>query len=362
MNTCQNKAAIAAVIVVFALSSCADKKPVSVEQSAPEIVPVSIVTVDESKFSTTNEYFGSVSAIVAATLIAPAGGRVETIRVADGAKVRKGESLGGISLEKAEAQHRTAVLNERLSGDNFRRQKEFFASGFAARIAMDQAELAWDGGRSALLQAEEILRGARCESPLDGTVLSRNIELFDELAPGSPTFSVGDLSRLSIEIGIPEADIGGITAGTVALITFSAFPGEEFQGKLAMIDRELSQRTMTFRASVLMDNPGERILPGVTARVTLPRRVVERALVVPSEALVNAADGSFALVARREDSAWIARKVKVRTGPSDAGSTVVLDGLSRGDFLIVEGNHLAEDGSAVSFDERLALASGNQGR
>ncbi|HCM28133.1 MAG TPA: hypothetical protein DIC34_16630 [Treponema sp.] len=358
----KNRTAIAVVVVAFALSSCADKKPVATEPAVPDSVPVSIVQVEEKRFSASGEYYGSVSAIESATLITPAGGRVESILVSDGKRVRKGESLGGISLEKAEAQHRTAVLNERIAGDSFQRQKDFFASGSAARIAMDQAELAWNGAKSALLQADEVLRGARCESPLDGTVLSRRIELYDELAPGSPTFSVGDLSKLSIEIGIPESDIGGIAVGAAALISFSAFPGEEFRGTLSMIDKELSSRTLSFRASIVMENSGERILPGVTAKVALPRRVMERALVVPSEALVNAADGPFALVARRENSAWIARKVRVKTGPSDAGSTVVVGGLSRGDFLIVEGNHLAEDGTTVSFDERLAFVSGVQGK
>ena len=362
MNSLFSKAAVMAVaVVVLAFSSCAGKKPQAAAVPAAEAVPVSVSRVEESSFSVLGEYYGSAQAIADATLVAPAGGRVEAIAVADGAKVRKGDSLGGVSLEKAEAQHRTAVLNERIAADNHKRQKDFFASGSAARITVDQAELAWNGARSALLQADEILRGARCESPLDGTVLSRRIDLHDELAPGSPTFTVGDLSRLSIEICIPESDIAGASVGASAIVSFSAFPGQEFSGTLSRIDRELSARTLSFRAWVLLDNPGERILPGVTARVVLPRRVVDQALVVPTEALMNAGDGPYAMVARREDDSWIARKTPLRTGASDADSTLVSSGLARGDLLIVEGNHLAQDGAAVVFDERLAMASGIRG-
>lgn len=352
-------AAITAAVVVSALSSCADKKTATEASGARsrDAVPVSVKVIEESSFAVMGEYYGAAEAIAGATLRAPAGGRVDSIFAADGAKVRKGDSLGAVALEVAEAQHRTAVLNERIAGEAYRRQKDFFASGSAARVAVDQAELAWNGAKSALLQAEEILRGARCETPLDGTVLSRSVELYEELAPGSPTFSVGDLSRLRIEIGIPESDIGGAAVGAPALVTFTAFPGEEFRATLAGVDRELSSRTLTFRAVVVLENPGERILPGVTAKVVLPRRTIGKAVVVPSESLLNEPDGAYAMVAERQDTLWIARKVPVKTGPTGDGSTVVREGLSRGSFLIVEGNHLAKDGETVSFDERLAFAA-----
>ena len=363
MNSRMNWLAVsAAVLAVSALSSCAAKPLASEAAPAQETVPVTIDMVDESSFSVLGEYYGVARPVSGATLIAPAGGRVEYIRVGDGAKVRKGDSLGGVSIAKAEAQYRTAQLNERMGGEVYQRQKDFFATGAVSRLAVDQAELAWNGAKSALLQADEILRGARCESPLDGTVLSRRVDLYDELAPGSPTFSVGDLSRLEIEIGIPESDIAGANVGAAASISFSAFPGENFRGTLTRIDRELSSRTLTFRASVVMDNPAERVLPGVTAKVSLPRSEVENAIVVPTPAVLSSSEGPYVMVARKEGSSWIARRLPVSTGVSDADSVVVSGGLTRGDYLIVEGNHLAEDGAGVSFDERLAMAGGVAGK
>ena len=358
MNSRLSAAAVSAAIVVSVFSSCTDKSPKTAASadSSREALPVSVMRIEESSFTVMGEYYGAAQPIVGAILRAPAGGRVDAILAADGARVRKGDSLGSVALAAAEAQHRTAVLNERLASEAYRRQKDFFASGSAARVAVDQAELAWNAAQNALIQAEEVLRGARCETPLDGTVLSRSVELYDELAPGSPTFSVGDLSRLRIEIGIPESDIGGASVGSAAVVSFTAFPGVEFKATVSSVDRELSPRSLTFGATVILDNPGERIPPGVTAKVTLPRRSFERAVAVPSESLLNETEGAYAMVALRRESGWIARKIPVTTGPAGAGSTVVRTGLSNGDFLIVDGNHLAEDGAAVSFDERLALA------
>ncbi len=364
MNSRFLAAAVSAALVVSAFTSCADKQTAqtSAAPQGAEPIPVLVRLVAESSLEVMGEYYGSAEPVAGATLRAPAGGRVDALHVSEGDKVKQGDSLGGVALATAEAQHRTAVLNERIAAESFRRQKDFFASGSAAKVAVDQAELAWNSSRTALLQAEEVLRGARCESPLNGTVLSREIELYDELAPGGATFTVGDLSRVRIEIGIPEADIGGASVGDAAQVTFAAFPGEEFRGKLAGVDRALSPRTLTFKAVVVLENPGERILPGVTAKVVLPRRTVEKAVVVPSEALLNESGGSFVMTAEKRESAWIARKVAVAAGPAaGAGSTVIRKGLSAGDYLIVEGNHLAAEGQPVVFDERLALADGVRG-
>lgn len=352
-------ATIGVVVLVVALSGCSKAASVSAPPAVREDVPVTVKLVSESVFVEYGEYYGRTEPSEGAVLIAPAGGRVESIRVSEGDTVRSGESLGGIALERAQAIYDAAVLNERIAKDSYLRQKDFLASGTVARIAVDQAELAWRSAKSALLDAEITLKGAKAESPLDGIVLSRKIELHEELQPGSPTFSVGNISKLLIKIGIPEADIGGVRVGSPTQVTFAAYPGETWKGEIASIDREPSSRTLTFTAAVSLANPDLKLLPGVTAKVVVPRRTVEAAIVVPTEALIASDGGSYALVAKQEEGRWVARRVSVERGASNLDSTLILSGLAAGDRLILEGNHLAQDGSAVTFEGRLALAEEN---
>ncbi len=352
-------AAVGAVVFVVALSGCSKPPVVSAPPSVRADVPVTVKLVSESVFVEYGEYYGRTEPSEGAVLVAPAGGRVEAIRVAEGDSVRAGQSLGEIALERAQAIYDAAVLNERIAKDSYLRQKDFLASGTVARIAVDQAELAWRSAKSALLDAETMLKGARAESPLSGIVLSRKIDLHEELQAGSPTFSVGDISKLIIKIGIPEADIGGVRVGSPTQVTFAAYPGETWKGEIARIDREPSSRTLTFTAAVSLANPNLKLLPGVTAKVVVPRRAVEAAIVVPTEALIASDEGSYAMVAREEDGRWMARKVPVERGPSNQDSTLILSGIAAGDRLIMDGNHLAQEGAAVTFEERLALADKN---
>lgn len=356
LNSRLQAATIGVAALVVALSGCSKTNEVSTTPLLREDVPVTVKVVSESVFVEYGEYYGRTEPSEGAVLIAPAGGRVDSIRVSEGDAVRAGESLGAIALERAQAIYDAAVLNERIAKDSYLRQKDFLASGTVARIAVDQAELAWRSAKSALLDAENMLKGAKAESPLDGIVLSRKIELHEELLPGGPTFSVGDISKLLIKIGIPESDIGGVRVGSPTQVTFAAYPGETWKGEIARIDREPSSRTLTFTAAVSLANPGLKLLPGVTAKVVVPRRKVEAALVVPTEAIIAADAGSYVMVAREEEGRWVARKVPVERGASNLDSTLIVSGLVAGDRLILEGNHLAEDGSAVTFEERLALA------
>jgi RND family efflux transporter MFP subunit len=361
LNSRLAAATVGVVVLVVALSGCSKEASVSDTPVVQTDVPVTVKVVKESSFTEYGEYYGRTEPSTGAMLVAPAGGRVETIRVSEGDAVRSGESLGGIALERAQAIYEAAVLNERIAKDAYLRQKDFLDSGTVSRIAVDQAELAWRSAKSDLLDAKKVLEGARAESPLDGIVLSRKIELHQELPPGAPTFSVGDISKLLIRIGIPEADIGGVRIGAPALVTFSAYPGREWKGVIERIDREPSAQTLSFGAAVSLSNPDGLLLPGITAKVVIPRAVREAAIVVPTEAIIASDAGSYVMVARNEDGRWIARKAVVERGPSNTDSTIILSGLFAGDRLIIEGNHLAEDGSAVAIEDRVAVASDKDG-
>lgn len=356
-RTLLSAAAASALVLVVALSGCSPKKAPVTEAEPNAAIPVTVRGVSESVFVEYGEYFGRTEPAAGAQLVVPAGGRVQAVRVAEGDAVSAGQSLGSVSLDRAQAAYETAALNERIARDVYTNQKKFHEAGNVSRLVMDQAELAWRGAVNNRLDAERSLAGARCESPLSGIVLSRRIELHDEVPPGGIAFSVGEISSLLIRIGVSEADISSLRTGVEARISSSAYPGEEWTGRIERIDREPSAKTLTYTAVVRLDNADRRILPGVTAKVVVPRRRVEQAIVVPSEAIISDSSGAYAMVARSEADAWVARSVPVVRGVGVEGSTLVLRGLSAGDRLIVEGNHLLKDGAPISFDERLALAS-----
>ncbi len=311
-------------------------------------VAVQVLTVQPGDFVEYGEYYGQTGGWTEKTLVSPAGGSVEAIYVKEGDAVAKGQALGSIEAEKLRTTYEVARLNERMARENHTRQQQFYADGNASRLAVDQAELAWLNSKSALLEAEKVLEGALCITPIDGIVLSRFVELHQELPPGSRTFTVARLDRVRILIGIPEQEISGIAAGNEAEVSFAMQPGRVYRGRLERIGREVSSQTLTFQAEVLVDNLDRSILSGITAKVRLKRHSLKNQIAVPSAAILTSGEETYVMV----EQGSRALKVPVVAGPTDNSRTVILQGLAAGSRLITEGNHLVRDGSEVRVQDQ----------
>jgi len=340
------KNALAICLALLGLSLIACSRPTAGDpavEAGPAPVAVRVLTVQPGDFVEYGEYYGKVAALEEKTLLSAAGGSVEAVLVKEGDLVAKGQSLGRVDSERIRTAYEVARLNERIARENHARQQQFLADGNASRLSVDQAELAWLNGKSALLEAEKMLEGALCITPIDGVVTSRFLELHQELPPGSPTFTVARLDRVRIGIGIPEQEIGGVAIGNEAEVSFAMIPGRTWPGRLARVSREVAADTLTFQAEVLVDNPDRAILSGITAKIRLRRHSLRNQITVPSQAILTSGDETYVMV--EQDSR--ARKLPVVPGPADDTRPVILRGLPAGSSLIIEGNHLVTDGAQV---------------
>lgn len=348
----QGRSFLLVTIALFALflTACTGGAQEATSAQQRVAVPVETRLVETSSFTEYGEYYGSLEAIEEATLSASGGGWVESILVKQGDQVEAGARLGAVDLENAQASYRVAELQERIARETFERQGELLNRGNASQLTVDQAELAWLSAKKQRIDAARLLKDARCETPISGTVVSRYIDLHDQLLPGAPTFTVADTSRMRIEIGIPESEIAGVGPGNPAVVTIDTYPDQEWEGRLESLDRRVDPETLSFRGEVLIDNRDGRLSPGQTAQVILRRRIHERIIVVPTEAIMSDGGESYVMLAHK----GTARRAAILTGPADDRETVVTSGLSARDRLIIDGNHLVSDGSPI-------LAAGQEG-
>lgn len=310
-------------------------------------VPVRVIAAERRDFVEYGEYFGETRGISQATLSVGAGGRVSAILVDEGDRVSAGDSLAEIDRERAETRHRTAVLAEKLARENYEREQRFLREGNSFQLKVDQAHLDWLQARSNLLDAERLRDDALAVTPISGTVVARHIEVNDELEGGDLTFHLADLSRMKITIGVPEADIAGVRELNRAEVRFSSFPDRSFSGVPTSFSRLRSDRTLTFRVTLEIENPEELILVGQTARVRLELRRHPDVVVVPNRAVFIRNNRSYVMVVEE----GIAHEIPVETGVSDSTGTVIRDGLTEGNLLVADGFNRLGDGSLVSVVE-----------
>jgi len=311
---------------------------------AADTVTVKTTPVTQTTFTEYGIYYGRVTGIEDAQLICYAGGRVEKVLASEGDRVKKGQSLARIDAAKAYSLYNTAKKNEKIALDNLERTRQYLKDGNASQVSVDQMEIAWLSAQANRIDAEKMWRGAYCISPINGIVLSRSIDKFDELAPGMPTFTVGRINKLTIRIGIPETDIPGVKTGSSADITFALFPQRSWEGTISRLSREIDPHNRVLSAELTIDNTDRILKPGMTAQVKLRRMVHDSVFVVPTGAILTGKQGSYVALADGNR----ARLQTVTTGASDETRTIIVDGITDSDVLIVQGHHLVTDNTILN--------------
>lgn len=181
----------------------------------------------------------------------------------------------------AEAQHDAALQNIKSA--------EAALQAANKQVAMFQAEV--ELNQAALNQAQINLKHTKITAPVDGTVVSRNMDVGQTVAASfqAPTIFLiaQDLTKMQVDTNVAESDIGRLKLGQEATFFVDAYPGTIFPGRVIQI-REAPinvQNVITYDAVIEANNPDLKLFPGMTATVTIHTQRSEHALKLPNAAL-----------------------------------------------------------------------------
>lgn len=295
------------------------------------------------------------------------------------------------ALNSAEANYLQARASSALKLQNLKRLRRLFRiSGGklptpqdleVAEAEMERAKAAESAAQAAIHQAEAKLKidetnlsKTTIVSPIDGVVLSRNVDPGQTVAASLQTpvlFSLArDLAQMELQVDVDEADIGLVRDGQVADFTVEAYSGRVFAARIIQIryDPRITNGVVTYTALLNVDNPDLVLRPGMTATVRIVAKKITDTLMVPNAALrlapPQATDLStnrrglfkrFIRLLKADDQSaetkplkvgykqvWCLKNgqlipVSVRTGASDGLHTAIIDGdLEVGMQVVVE--------------------------
>lgn len=252
-------AAVVAAGAVFAAKWSAAKAEPTVRYEA--------VAVDRGPIAAKVTATGAVSALVTVLVGSQVSGRIETLAADYGSRVEKGQTIATIepslfraAVAQARANHasaRAAVDRARAhvtqAEKDFARARALLDDALISRAEYDAAEAALLAARAdekaaiasvsqtqaALEQAELNLRYTTIVSPIDGVVISRNVDVGQTVAAAlqAPTlFTIAqDLTRMEVDTNVAEADVGKIHAGMPVTFTVDAYPGRAFKGAVRQV-------------------------------------------------------------------------------------------------------------------------------
>jgi HlyD family secretion protein len=213
---------------------------------------------------------------------------------------RKTELFGRQLIAKSDLDTSQATNDAAVAQlDSTRAREQALTSGIQSAVAqLRVVQAALESARAQVKQKDAALRQAQVDldhttirAPVDGVVVSRQVDVGQTVAASlqAPVlFTIAqDLTRMQVETSVDEADIGRIKIDDRATFTVDAFPGETFLGSVTQIRKaaQVVQNVVTYTVVVAVSNPGGRLVPGMTANVKLVTAEKTSVLKVPNAAL-----------------------------------------------------------------------------
>jgi HlyD family secretion protein len=212
-----------------------------------------------------------------------------------------------------------------------------------AQVSQAQAQIAQ--AKASLDNADENLRYATIASPIDGTVLSKDVEVGDAVSSilvlGSQAtlvMTLGDTSEVYVKGKVDEADIGKVYLGQPARIVVESFKDRTFQGKVTKIsplgDEKDNVTTFEVRVSIVNDSGELRANMSANAEIILEEK--KNVLLIPEGAVVFDKDKNAAVEIPNPKADTGQRKVAVKLGISNGVKAEVLSGVSEGQKVVLQ--------------------------
>lgn len=216
-------------------------------------------------------------------------GTIDKLYVDFNSTVKKGDVLLEIepsvlqaSVDEAKASLDSAISQRNFAKNEYNRNKTLYGEGFIARAEMEQSQTQYEQAEQSVKRAQSTydravtnLGYATIVSPVNGTVISRKVDVGQTVAASFQTpdlFEIAeDLSKMQIETSVSEADIGVIKEGQPVTFTVDAYPTETFEGVVRQIrlSPTVTSNVVVYTVVIDVDNTDLRLKPGMTAFVTV---------------------------------------------------------------------------------------------
>jgi HlyD family secretion protein len=216
-------------------------------------------------------------------------GTIDNLYVDFNSKVKKGDVLLTIepsvlqaTVDESKASLDSAISQRNFAKSEYERNKTLYGEGFISRAEMEQSQTQYEQSEQSVKRAQSTydravtnLGYATIVSPVDGTVISRKVDVGQTVAASFQTpdlFEIAeDLTKMQIETAVSEADIGVIKDGQPVTFTVDAYPTETFDGVVRQIrlSPTTTSNVVVYTVVIDVDNTDLRLMPGMTAFVTI---------------------------------------------------------------------------------------------
>lgn len=257
-----------------------------------------------------------------------------------------------LNMERAQQMLKDGVMSKSVVEDaekNYQlalnKQTSAMRNLAVSRAEISKSEAQAAQARAALDNAEEDLRNSTIISPIDGLVLSRDVNVGDAVSSililgsqATPIMSLGDVSEVYVQGKVDESDIGKVYLNQPARIVVESFKDKKFEGKVTKISPlgKEKDNVTTFEVRVSISNPGGELKANMSANAEILLEEKKNVLMAPEAAMIYDKDRNAQVEIPDAKGPNGKKKLSVRLGISNGVKTEILSGLNEKQQVILQ--------------------------
>ncbi len=384
-------------LVVIIIGAFVAMKARANGNQAPKL-PVKVGKAEVADIQVKVTEVGNVQPEVKVDVKSAVSGKVISIFHRDGDLVKRGDVLARVEPDLNQAQSLADTKNALTAAQiryeqarkNYEQDHNLFLQGLLATKQNRDSESEFRAARQEFERAQEKyniveksgipinqspenFQGSNVVAPMDGTVLTKNVEIGESITSGVSSFNAGtvlfsiaDVTKMIVRAGVNEVDIGKVHVGMPVKVTLDAYPKVSFAGRIDRIAPavRIDDKVRVFDVEVRLDAQGRELRSGMTANIEMIGERKEKVLTVPVESVFQRDEGEIVYVKKNLDAKAMAEANKkpkdegkidkdawkkffekrvVVTGLSDNAHVEILKGLKAGAEIALEDPTLPND-------------------
>ncbi|MBK3519776.1 efflux RND transporter periplasmic adaptor subunit [Carboxylicivirga marina] len=311
------------------------------------VINVVATAIEEGLYEHFVDVTGKVKADKNIVISPETAGKIISINVKEGDRVKRGTILARLNTEMTQRSLRQIEINLQLATTTYERQADLWEQNIGSEMEYLQAK----SSKEALEQQKEALEAqldlAVIRAPIDG-VVDEIIQRQGEMAgPQLPFARLVNIDHVYITADVSEIYLQQIKAGDRVDVEFPVIE-KQINARIYRSSAVIDPASRTFRVRIDMTNKANDVKPNMLAILKLSTFVAEDAIIVPSILVKKDFSGEFIFVAEEVEGKLRAKKRYIETGIKDNNNTLVTNGIQPGDKVITKGYAQVVDGSAIS--------------
>lgn len=332
------------------------RQQMAAQAGGPPPPVVAVADVRRESWTPVIDAVGSLTAVSGIEVTSEVAGKVRAIRFESGQKAAEGDVLLQLDDTNDRATLEGLIAERKLAELKFERVARLLPEKSVSQSEYDEARALLDSAAAKVTAQQALIDKKQIRAPFAGLLGIRRVDIGEYLSPGAAIVPLEQLDPIYLDFSLPERELARVAVGQQVEVGVHAFPGAVFTGTIMATDPGVDTGTRSFRLRATLQNPEQRLRPGMFAEVRVLMPEDEEVLTIPDTAISYNPYGDFVFVVQTTDGKTTVQRRQITTGQARDGQVAVSEGLAEGERVVSAGQLKLRNGQQVVLDDKPAPA------